>query len=126
MHRRNGREFRVKVFGECTVRIQSFAGEMLARRRVGVRVGWGTGDTTETEGVVLTGHTQGFPRVLLGRRTLERDENEVGRSGKGGTGEFGRWPGMVGRCADAEGDAMEERQVYIGNGKALHGHGGEK
>jgi hypothetical protein len=36
----------LKVLGECAVRIQSFAGEMLARRRVGVRVGWGMRGTT--------------------------------------------------------------------------------
>jgi hypothetical protein len=49
-----------KVIGECSARIHSYAGEMMARKRVGVGV----------EGVVLAGHTEGFPRILLGRRTL--------------------------------------------------------
>jgi hypothetical protein len=88
-----------RVLGECAVRIQSFAGEMLARRRVGVRVGWGAGDTTETEGVVLTGHTQGFPRVLLGRRILLVDMKGMKMKwdarGKAVRVEFGRWPGRV-------------------------------
>jgi hypothetical protein len=112
-----------KVLGECSARIHSYAGEMMARKRVGVGVGWGKGRTTRTV-VVLAGHTEGFPRVLLGRRTLlvhmggmkmrwDTEEKAV-------QVEFGRWPGEVGKCTDQMGDAVEEHQVCVTEAERLH------
>jgi len=90
--------------GGCSMRIRSFAGEMVAEQRVETTVGWDTGKHTGTEGVVLAQHTEGFPRVLLGRKTLLTHMGGIqmkwNEERKTVQVEFGRWPGRVGVCTD--------------------------
>ena len=66
---------------------------------------------------MLAEHTEGFPRILLGRKTLLahmggmqikwNEEEKIVQVG------FGRWPGKVGECTDQVGKAAEPSQVCV-------------
>src|ERR1044071_4409475 len=77
---------------------------MMAKRQVEVEMGWNFKEVVLTHAVVLERHVSGFPRVLVGRKTLFADFQGVRlKWEEGGVSVcFGRWPDRKGRCSGTE------------------------